>query len=126
MPERGPQKRVAGDARLLKATSAAAMAAVAVLLAASVMHRAPVPGAATNPHASDAKAVTPASATIKPSAMIEHGGERRAAGVQMVSARQVPNDESSVNDTVVRYGRRAPSPRPRSNPYEIKHYSDLD
>jgi hypothetical protein len=126
MPEPPLSGRVGRDPRFLKAAVAAAVVAIAVVLSVSALHRAPQRPAATNDHEVDPKAVVPASLTLKPSAMIERGGEHRASGVQMVSARQVAHEESGVDDTVIRYGRRAPAPRRANNPYEIKHYSDLD
>ncbi len=126
MPERQGAKQSGRDIRFIKAGAAAAVVAIAAVLSVSALHRASQPPAAAGDQPHSAKAPIPASLTLKPSALIERGAEHRPSGVQMVSARQVAGEDSGVDDTVTHYARRAPARKANANPYEIKHYSDLD
>jgi hypothetical protein len=110
------------DKRFWKSAGVAAVAAIAVLIAVSVMQRPRhVPAVLTEVPVAN-KAALPASASLKPSAMVESGTAK--GPVRMVSAKQVIHSEAS--DTVVRYGNRPVKQKPADSHPGIKRYSDLD
>jgi hypothetical protein len=121
--------RAAGrDKRFWKAAGAAAVAAVAVLAAVSVLHRPPHVPAVAGESQVENKAALPASASLKPSVIVERGGQKNPAGsgVQVLAAKQVMGGDSQAEDTVVRYGSRPTAPKRTVSHPQIKRYSDLD
>lgn len=122
------ERHPGGDRRLWKVASAAAVAALAVLLTVSVLHRRPRVPAIASESPVENKATLPASASLKPSAMVDRGGQKNSAGslVQVLAARQVVRADASAEDTVVRYGSRPTAPRRAESHSQIKRYSDLD
>jgi hypothetical protein len=114
-----PKSPVSVDRRVWKATGAAALAATAVLVAVSVMHKPHQVPAAAVVTPGESKTALPATASLKPSALVPG-----KSPVHMVSTRQIIHSEAS--DTVVRYGTHKSLPKTAESHPGIKRYSDLD
>jgi hypothetical protein len=110
------------DGRFLKASGAAAVAALAVLFAVSIMHRSAPSSSA--PVSSQVKTTGTPSATPKPSALVGEGKPR--SGMRMLAAKQVFQGDPEAEDTVVRYTQRPAAPKRAEIRSGVKRYSDLD
>jgi len=122
LPELRKRRFSLRDGRFLKASGAAAVAALAVLFAVSIMHR---PTSSTGaPVSQQMKNVEAAPATAKPSALV--GEVKPHSGMRMIAAKQVFAEDPDAEDTVVRYPHRPVSPKRAEIRSGVKRYSDLD
>jgi hypothetical protein len=122
LPELRSRRFSLRDGRFLKASGAAAVAAIAVLFAVSIVHR-PAPSSSA-PVSSQMKTAASAPPTAKPSALV--GEEKPHSGMRMIAAQQVFQGDSEAEDTVVRYVHRPAAPKRAEIRSGIKRYSDLD
>jgi len=110
------------DGRFLKASAAAAVAALAVLFAVSIVHR--PAGSSSAPLPPQVKTAGAASEIAKPSALVGEGKPR--SGMRMIAAKQILSGDSEAEDTVVRYVHRPAAPKRAEIRSGVKRYSDLD
>lgn len=120
-PSRAPR---ISEKRFLKASATAALAAVAVLLAVTMMPRANR-GPVTHTEKPDDTPKSLISPILKPSPMVEHEGQTAASSMRVLTAKQVVRDDE-VQDRVVRFAHTAPAPKHEAPRPRIKRYSDLD
>jgi hypothetical protein len=122
LPELRKRRFSLRDGRFLKASGAAAVAALAVLFAVSLMHW-PAPSSSA-PVSSQIKTPGIPSATAKPSALVGEGKPR--SGMRMIAAKQDFQGDPEAEDTVVRYTHRPVAPKRAEIRSGVKRYSDLD
>lgn len=122
LPELRKRRFSLRDGRFLKALGTAAVAALAVLFAVSIMHR-PTPSSSA-PVSSQVKTPGAATATAKPSALV--GEAKPRSGMRMIAAKQVLQEDPEADDTVVRYAHRPVAPKRTEIRSGVKRYSDLD